>query len=96
MQQIFGNTNLNTIDRMFANCHNLSITSIGTILQFIKGLNVSRFNISSLNLSNKRSGSPFYNTNINLTNEEFLTELTVDGSFQRSEVEELTQRGCTF
>ena len=96
MQQIFGNTNLNTIDRMFANCHNLSITSIGTILQFIKGLDVSRFNISSLNLSNKRSGSPFYNTNINLVNEEFLTELTVDGSFQRNEVEELAQRGWTF
>lgn len=96
MQQIFGNTNLNTIDRMFANCHNLSITSIGTILQFIKGLNVSRFNISSLNLSNKRSGSPFYNTNINLVNEEFLTELTIDGSFQRSGVEELAQRGWTF
>ena len=96
MQQMFGNTNLNTIDGMFANCHNLSMTSIGTILQFIKGLDVSRFNISSLNLSNKRSGSPFYNTNINLVNEEFLTELTIDGSFQRSEVEELAQRGWTF
>ena len=93
MQQIFGNTNLNTIDGMFANCHNLSITSIGTILQFIKGLNISRFNVSSLNLSNKRSGSPFYNTNINLVNEEFLTELTADGSFTLDEVKELTQRG---
>ena len=93
MQQMFDNTNLNTIDGMFANCHNLSITSIGTILHFIKSLNVSRFNVSSLNLSNKRSESPFYNTNINLVNEEFLTELTIDGSFQRSEVEELAQRG---
>ena len=96
MHQMFDLTNLNTIDGMFANCHNLSITSIGTILQFIKGLDVSRFNVSSLNLSNKRSESPFYNTNINLVNEEFLTELTADGSFQRSEVEELAQRGWTF
>ena len=34
MQQMFNHTNLNTIDGMFENCHNLSITSIGTILQF--------------------------------------------------------------
>lgn len=72
-------SNVNDIEQMFLHCNKLSQVSIARALYLINSINIQKIPASSRNLSQTNYRSPFYSTNINVGNGEFLDELATAG-----------------
>ena len=72
-------SNVNNIAQMFAHCNNMSHLSISWALYLINSINIQKIPASSKNLSQGNFYSPFYSTNINVNNVDFLDELAMSG-----------------